>query len=426
MHKFSFFGIGNTFIRTFLTIKIAKMKKPHRNLFISLIIASIAGITLYFGSCTNEDQDLDEFVPGSAQVNQTELIAKKVTTAPIIDGTIDASWDNAKLLSGKATVPDIPDNVFRGYVGNSYDFKIRSMYDAENIYFLFEWDDNTLSQNRETWYFDPATKRWKQENRYPTFNASGRQTRDGFYEDKLAFLWNINNSTANWNTTTCYATCHTGVNSNPSVRHYTNAASERIDMWHWKSVREGVWGVFDDQYQDNTTPNGRKSDSKTGGSYTDNIQSLVIPGTTDTVKVPKYAIPGRTNYYWITKAEIDNGTAKLITGVDANGVLSYSGGSIDPNTDVEYQRAGSTTGTKCIASIYTEKVTGNRGDITGLFQFTGSGWVMEISRKLKTADTENVDVDFSGLGDQYFGIGIFDNSAIAHAIKPNLVLKFEK
>jgi hypothetical protein len=402
------------------------MTRQHRNFWLTFIIFSIVGVTFYFGSCTHDDQNLDEYIP-DVSINDKELISKKVTTPPAVDGTIDEVWNNAKKLTTTATVPDPGQDVFKGYVGNSYPVTLRSLYDKENIYILAEWGDNSLSQDRETWYFDTADKRWKQENRYPTFNSKGALIRQGFYEDKLSFLWNINNTVADWDKSTCYVSCHTGLSAaDGKARHYTNAANERIDMWHWKSIREGVWGVVDDQYQDNTTPNGRKSDAKISGSYSDNIQELTIIGTSDKVKVPKYVIPDKTYYYWITIDEINNGTAKLITSVDAEGRLSYNGGVVDPNTDTEFQRDGSISGPKGIPSIYTEKVTGNRGDITGKFKYTGSGWVMEIQRKLKTGDTDNVDVDFSGLQDQSFGIGIFDNAAIAHAIKANLILKFEK
>ncbi|MEK7254851.1 MAG: ethylbenzene dehydrogenase-related protein [Bacteroidota bacterium] len=348
------------------------MTKPNRNYWISFIFLSIVGVTLYFGGCTHDDQDLDEFIPpDGVTINDKELISKKVTAPPSVDGVIDALWDDASPLVITATVPDPGQNVFRGYVGNTNRMTMRSLYDNENLYILAEWSDNSLSQNRETWYFDAAAKRWKQENRYPTFNANGQMTRPAFYEDKLAMLWNVNNSVAGWNNATCNISCHKDLSAAEGLaRHYTNAASERIDMWHWKSIREGVWGIVDDQYQDNTTPNGRKSDPKISGSYSDNVQELTITGSTDKVKVPKYFIPGKTNYYWITKDEIDNGAAKLITGVDADGVLVYEGGSLDPGADVDFMRDGVTTGSKCIPSIYTEKVTGNRGDITGKFTYT--------------------------------------------------------
>ena len=381
--------------------------------------------------CTHDDVALDEYIPKTT-VNETELISIKTTTAPSIDGEIDASWEKADALTGKAVVPSLgPEKNkenFNGYHGRSFKFSIKSQYDNESIYMLIRWDDNSESLDRETWYFDPSTKRWAQENRYPLFNTNNVMTRDGFYEDKFAFLWNVNNSVPDWSSKTCFASCHTGIGQTAGyARHYTNGPNERIDMWHWKRVREGFFGTFDDQYQDNTQPNGRKSDPKvTGTGYFDNKQTLTITGTSTTVSVPKYVIPDRTYYYWITQDEINNNTAKTITSVDANGVLYYSGGSIDPNTENQFQRDGIRVGPKGIPSIYNSKVQGNEGDITAKFKHTGSEWILELQRKLKTADTENVDVDFSSLQDQYFGIGIFENAAIAHAIKNNLVLKFKK
>ncbi len=140
---------------------------------------------------------------------------------------------------------------------------MRSAYDASNIYILAEWDDPTQSLKRNPWYFDPVTKRWAQES--GTFGFASSPYRPAFYEDKIAFLWNINNSVSGWNSATCYKSCHTGLPAaDGSSRHFTNYPTEKIDMWHWKSVRGGVNAGFQvhDQYQDNTYPNGRKSDAR--------------------------------------------------------------------------------------------------------------------------------------------------------------------
>jgi len=398
-----------------------------RTVILALALFLGGRVLLDFWSCTHDDQVLDIYTPSGPSVSDKELVSQKTTAAPTIDGTVESAWDNLPRLVTRTVVPDPGDNVFRGYVGDAYTVTMRSMYDNENIYFLMEWDDPTHSLDRNTWYFDPATKKWAQESGAPVYNAQGVKTRDAFYEDKLAILWNVNNTVANWNSTTCYSSCHTGLGqANGYARHYTNSATERIDMWHWKMVRENVNGIMDDQYQDNTQPNGRKSDSKISGSYTDNVQTLTVPSSGASVKVPKYFIPGRDFYYWITKAEIDAGTAKLITAVDENGVLTYDGGTLDPNGNTDFQRLGAGVGPKGIPSIYTERVTGNRGDISAVGFYNGSGWTFEIKRKLNTGDTENVDVNFADLSDQYFGIGVFENAQIAHAVKANLVLKFKK
>jgi hypothetical protein len=405
------------------------MKKSNKIVFL-LTGMVMGGMMLGLTSCSHEDQVLDEFIKGEGPTfSQTELISTKTSTPPTIDGSIDSQWDAVLPLKTRTTVPSIPgDKVpanFYGYTGKSFNVSMRSMYDTEYIYFLLEWDDNTLSLDRETWYFDPASKLWKQESRYPQFNADGVMTRDAFYEDKFAILWNVDNSVANWNTQTCYATCHTGLDAASGyARHYTNSATERVDMWHWKGVRDA--GTMDDQYQDHAQPNGRKSDPKTGGGYSDNKQSLTITGTETAVNVPKYVIPARKQYYWITQDEISNGTAKLITAVDDQGVLTYDGGTIDPKIETSFQRAGAVSGAMGIPSILKSRITGNSGDIIAEWTYTGSGFIMELKRKLNTGDTERVDINFSDLSDQYFGIGVFDNAALAHAIKPNLLLKFQK
>ena len=407
------------------------MKNVGKRIVYGVLFLTFFKVLFDMYSCTNDDVVLDEYIPNTT-INETELISVKTTTPPLIDGEIDPSWDKVDALTTKAVVPTLgPEKNkenFYGYHGKAHKFSIKSQYDNENIYMLVQWDDNTESLDRETWYYNTATKKWAQESRYPVFNANDVMIRDGFYEDKFAFLWNINKSVIDWNTKTCFASCHTGLGQAAGyARHFTNGPDERIDMWHWKRVREGVFGTFDDQYQDNTQPNGRKSDPKEAGTgYFDNKQTLTITNTTTSVTVPKYVIPEREYYYWITQEEINNGTAKLITSVDENGILYYDGGLIDPNTDVKFQRDGIRVGAKGIPSIYNSRVQGNEGDITAKFKYTGNGWVLELQRKLKTADTNNVDVDFSSLEDQYFGVGVFDNAAIAHAIKANLILKFKK
>ena len=383
---------------------------------------------LNFPSCTHDNQNLNEFIPPEPVQNfsESELVSRHVTTPPTVDGVIDNLWNESKKLITRTEVPDPGDDRFKGYVGDAYDVTFRSVYDDENIYFLAEWNDQNKDLNRDTWYFDPGSKRWKEESNKPVFNQQGNMIRKAFYEDKLAMLWNVNNSVEGWNNATCYTSCHTDLGADMGfARHFTNGPNETIDMWHWKSVRSDPNNQFDDQFQDNKQPNGRHGDTKDGGGYTNNAQELTITGTNETVEVPKYFIPERTYYYWVLQDEIENGTAKLITAVDENGVLTYDGGTLDPNTDVAFQREGSTTGAKCIPSVFTEAFIGNRGDITGKGVYTGSGWIVEYKRKLKTGDTENQDVDFSDLTEKYFGIGIFNNAAIAHSIKPNLLLKFE-
>ena len=139
------------------------------------------------------------------------------------------------------------------------------------------------------------------------------------------------------------------------------------------------------------------------------------------VTVPKYVIPNKTDYSSIAQTDIDNGTAKLITAVSTNGVLTYSGGTIDPTSDAGYN-AG--TGAKRFPSVTNAGAfVGSRGDITCLAKHTGTGWVIEIKRALTTTDAIN-DVQYDVSKTYMFGFAIFENAAIGHGIKTNLLLKF--
>ncbi|MFV4193437.1 hypothetical protein ACNJPU_21105, partial [Mycobacterium tuberculosis] len=105
------------------------------------------------------------------------------------------------------------------------------------------------------------------------------------------------------------------------------------------------------------------------------------------------------------------GKAVKITGVSSTGVLTYDGGSIDPNVGTDYQRTGDAVtggdGPKCFPSYIASPLINGRADITGAAVYTGSGWIVEYKRLLKTADVLKQDVDFSSLEDQQFGFAIW-------------------
>lgn len=395
--------------------------------FLSLFV--VGRMMFDLSGCVNDDQIIAPVVQEEEVNSATDLVSVKVTTAPTIDGTIDALWESISVLEFSTVVPEVTGDVFRGYTGNIIpSVKLRSAYDNEFIYFLAEWADPTESLARGQWYFNPTTKKWAQEKGTFDFDkaTNGNVTkRDPFYEDKISMLWNINKSVLDWNTATCYKSCHTGLPAaDGSSRHFTNFTTEKIDMWHWKSVRGGVNAAnqIHDQFQDNTYPNGRKGD--TGGTdvYLDNRLSIggVVVG-------PKYVILNREKNYWILNSEITASTAKEVKAVDANGVLTFMDDTtLDPNVGTDYLRAGANTAPKAIAGVTINDVGygGTQADISCKAVWANSKWTMEFKRKLAAPDA--TDVDFASLEDQYFGFAIFENAQIAHSIKPNLVLKFKK
>ena len=422
----------------------------------------------YWVGCTKDDQILD--VP--VTLNGTDLISKLITTAPVIDGTVDAMWEDAAKLSITAPMPDPGNGLFAGYQGISLTGTLRSMYDNQYIYFLAEIPDKDKNINVSPWYFDPATKLWLKEPGSRTLDANGNLSREGFGKDQLALLWNIDNSTPKFTSQTCYSSCHiftpyldnavtpAVTNANASGNHYTNAQSEKIDQWWAHPQRGMLYGIMDDNYQDwaggpkytsvtggngngrhldDQVPNGtfsttwpyrpNYSSDATQGSA-NNTQKLKLDGTGTSVDVPLWVIPNSTVGFIKVEDTVAGGTAVKITGVSSTGVLTYAGGSIDPTSGTDYQRLGTTPtsgiGAKCFPSVILSTVKNGRADITLSAVYSGSGWVYEFKRLLKTADVLKQDVDFSSLADQPFGVAVFDKSNYQHAIKPNLTLKFKK
>lgn len=373
-----------------------------------------------------------------APESNTELLVAKLPSAPILDGDVDDIWNIAQKLVSTAEVPNLaargtwlnPDGqgfeetlgLFEPYSGEKYDFTMRSGYFEDRIYFLIEWDDDADSKDRQSWYFDPSDKKWKGEHKY------ANKDDDKFYEDKFAILFPIG-EVEGFASSTCYATCHQNLtlvkDMDKHTRHYLTVDGQKIDMWHWKRVRGTYADQVDDQmmiYDDpskQSGANGRHGDSTGDAGYSSNSQTL--NNGVDDVNVPKYIIPDATDYYWISQDDIDDGTAKMVTAVDVDGILTFDGGTIDPNGIDSYAQG---TGDKRFPSVTTKAFTLGRADIDIKAVHTGTGWICEVTRKLDTGDAD--DIKFNTSEEVPFGFAIFNNAAIAHAIKPGLLLKFEQ
>ena len=427
------------------------------------VLILFAMLAVFFMYCTKTDQ-----VVAPSSTNTTDLLCYKTTTAPTIDGTIDAIWANAQKLNVTPTVPDPGNGLFAGYAGKTYPATLRAMYDDQYIYFLAEWNDpsNNIVQ---PWYFNTTTNRWAQRANADQFDANGNLIKQGMGQDQLAMLWNIDNSTPKFASQTCYASCHLftpyrnyqGVMvPNASGNHYTNGAAEKIDMWWCHLNKDLVTNQMDDQYQDwaggpavtdtvGGNGNGRHADDlvptvpysttytntnpnplNTNGALS-NSQTLKLDGTGANVSVPKWVVPNTTGklYYQLTDT-LPGGVAIKVMKVSSAGVLTLADGTtLDPTGDAGYLDNTGTApivGNKCFPSFLANPLTGGRSDFTATGIYSGTGWVLEFKRKLKTGDVLKQDIDFTSLQDQPFGMAIFNSSNYQHGIQPNLMLKFQK
>lgn len=305
------------------------------------------------------------------------LVARKVAAPPTLDGVMEDLWKQAPPLTVKVVGG-------RNLPGGSTEVTLRALYTADSVYFLAQYKDPTESLRRSPWV-KQADGSW-QKLRDPQDKGGDNNL---YYEDKMAVIWNV--SSPAFEAKGCLSACHTG-EGKPFGNKYTKDAGERLDMWHWKSVRTAPVGQIDDQYVDNTrydkekTPNaGRKSDPKTGGGYFDNM--------TEDKKGPKFALKGNKPAppYWILDAEKE------------------------PFDDSKYKAGDEVPG------IIIAPFTGDRGDIAAKHVWKDGVWTIEIARKLQTGS--EFDVQFSDLKKQYaFGVAVFDNAQVRHAYSP-VVLK---
>jgi hypothetical protein len=315
---------------------------------------------------------------------QKALVSLKTAQAPAIDGTAEAAWEKAAPY--KIVLEDLqykPSNGYKGMTKTSV--TVKSMYDAEHVYFLVQWEDPTRSVERGPWVKQPDGK-WAQLK-----NPDSTGHENTYYEDKLAMFWNIN--TANFDKKGCAIACHkarggkvAGIEDKSPGRKYTNSPGETIDMWHWKAVRTNPVGQVDNQYVDDTKDPaknaewGRKSDPKTGGGYVENVNK----DKTGPAYVSK--APAEESRYWV----LDDQKAEFTD--------SFKPGDVVP-------------------SIVVAPFAGPRGAIEGRAVWKNNLWTLEIKRKLVTSGdkAKQQDVQFSDLKQPYFfGLAVFDNTQINH------------
>jgi len=442
------------------------------------VITTVICILGYVVSCTKKDQVI---INSAAAGSSLTLTTVKTGTAPVIDGIIDPAWSIAPKLQVTPQVPDPGNGTFEGYIGLSYNVTLQSMYDANYIYFLVQWNDPDESLLNTPVAYEPATQSWVRQASNYVFDINGNIASIPFNEDKFGFQWNIGNSIALFQSLSCYATCHlntatqsissTGalITTQPGAggNHYTNGPEEKADLWHIHLMQDQAYGFADDDYIDwsggQINTNGRHSDgalitsttagvptySKVPGSVT-NTQTLTVTGASTTVTVPAWVVKGQSNAYALLTPNItpgvkvtaltgvtaEDGTtpALMVTAVDAAGVLTLSDGTIiDPTASTNYNVVtdanGNITGVgpNAIPGLIMQKYQGGRSDIPFKAIYKGSGWVLELKRALTTSDVAiKQDVDFGPLTDVNFGIAVFNKANTAHAIMPGLTLHFQK
>ena len=108
---------------------------------------SMIGALSLFGCATSHDAK-----GGGEQTSPTVWEAAYTPTPPVIDGRIDAVWDNAQPLIV----------MVREALGGGAPKKVilRALFDADRIYVLAQWPDRTRSDMRDPYVWDPVRKEY--------------------------------------------------------------------------------------------------------------------------------------------------------------------------------------------------------------------------------------------------------------------------
>lgn len=320
-----------------------------------------------------------------AQDADNVLLSVKVVETPVLDGVDDdAIWADAPILEVDTK---------RGANDGNTTISLQSVYTEDTVYFLVKWADPTHSYLRFPWEMQPDGT-WIQ--LHDPEDVGGDDNL--WYEDKLAFIWTINNSIQDFEYDGCYVACHSSSEGDPKPygNKYTETEGEMGDIWHWKSVRN--LNQLDDQYLDSTpysedTPEaGRHSDPKDSGGYTNNItEDKTGPAFMPAGDFPRDGSPG-----FIVESEAVPFDASLFEPGDR------------------------------LSSIIISEFTGDRGDLSAGWQWVDGMWTLEIERKLVTESEFDVQFD-DLLASYYFGIADFDNAQVRHAFSRDpITLQFQQ
>ncbi len=278
------------------------------------------------------------------------LTVTRVKTAPT--GLDDPVWTKAKAIQ-------VPFEGKEKFAGKKATVTTTAVYTEDNIYFLFKWNDPTLSITKEAWKFDG--QKW--------IHLKGN-------EDRISLLFEINRIN-NFATKGCAIVCHVppGAPNAEDGKFGTSTAAEKGDLWHWKAARSDPAGFADDTWltQISAEKGGRKSDAGKGGDMRNQ--------TTDKSK-PKYMLATGKN-------------------LGKNGILLVAH-TVEIDNYAVF-KAGDT-----ITYRIPKQYEGSRGDIKAVSRYKNDSWSVILYRKLDTGHED--DVAFNPRKKYNFAMALFDDS----------------
>jgi hypothetical protein len=156
---------------------------------------------------------------GGTASAQSTLTAVKTAQPPKLEAlATDPAWARAPELRVKLSNGA---NFSKG----ATEARLKAAYTSDTLYVLLQYADPTESVQRSP-YVKQADGSWK---KLADPNDKGGDN-NKFYEDKVAFIWNINNSIKGFDRLGCFATCHAGEEGKPYGNKYTASEGELGDI----------------------------------------------------------------------------------------------------------------------------------------------------------------------------------------------------
>lgn len=301
----------------------------------------------------------------SGEVDAFVLEARMTKVAPKLDGMLDDSaWRRAVpihvAIHQPATMQRTGDTVVQ----------LRAVRTSDDIYIAARWSDPTQSIQKEQWTYDGL--QWRR----------GRDVD----EDRLALIFPIGNSAPWFAESGCALTCHVRrrnpltLDTEPKWYKGTLAQSQRLDVWHWKSVRSNPMGYADDKYWVFASPTGQR---KNGGRYADGNEGGPNPASKNV------AADGKRPAYMQ-----DPRKRPSMPGVLLN------------DEKVAFDESRFKPGDTIPGRVLTAP-TGSRADVQCVGEYRGTSWHLEMRRSLNTG--HNDDVVFRPGERVPFALAIFEN-----------------
>ncbi len=297
-----------------------------------------------------------------------DLIARRTTTAPDIDGVVDPVWNNAQVM--EAFVSGNSGAIF---------MDMKAMFDDDYIYILASWDEPTFP---ETPNADVERDAWEMVSNV----TPGTWDHKDWGEDRLSFFFEDPDSPViGFDDGGCDAICH------DLIDMHTKNTGEQLDAWVWSSATTNPQGYADD------------------GVLLNNNTVTIDPKTMH-VNVSDLAWdPG--NDGWYVNNDTDNSTERPAyvwkqgaSPADPRFMYMSDAEAVDWDTfDVSTIPDG-----MYIPGHVLMNPSGDRADVQAKGIHNGTGWNVEFKRLRDTGSTNDVAFDRTNVA-YIFGPAIANN-----------------